>query len=1221
MGRFAAAAFVALAAMTGFAQAWPKLEALKQPLYDAVWAPQVVAVPFTHAGPESISVNDAGEIMTGGGLMIGGKRTQMSLVSRDCGLNWEKSVYRTDSWMPPKCPWTDYRLNVGGPGGDADKTKGFCWRLRKNAAGKYAVEHRSRVPGAVSYGHLRALPKNRRWLYVTSESHGVPGCVAVRHPSICISADDGATWRNVQITNIIDVVGFREPDKAQRWRVGCQEPDVVELNDGTLLLMTRASTDHHVFYFSKDGGDTWSEPRELPAFWSHNTMPFVMRLNDGRILAIWNNTQILPEMPTAAYPELGATAINGCWEWFFTNRDALHAAISEDDGRTWIGFREIALNDIRNREDYREVGNEFWSGNIDKSVHQEHAVELPGGKILVHYGQNEACQRLAVFDVKWLYETSRAEDLRRGTGNLSNFLYLKSLADGFAGWSGHCALNRIPGASMVREPDTDRNTRREALQICRVRDARLVSEKQGVVWNFPAAKRGEVEFECRIDGAGVLVSLCDHWINPCDWAIRERAMSAVDLTASQLGGNGLWKAVKVAWNLGDATVTLSVDGRETKARLRTEGFSPYGVSYLHLQTLAEGPDAKGTYIRWFKMRATDAPKVVSHRADNRTGFEFYQDVAVKKNGKDNAVNLYVVDASGDERQLTFGCHHDYCPALSPDGQTVYFSSTRAVDPAVHKGPYTDGAGIASVPLAGGTPRALVLCRTPGCACIDPTPSPDGAALVWAETADFRSSYRLMRAPLADFSKREPLTDEKMSAHSPKWIDEGTLEFVGYRAGDPGWMRYRMNLGNKALRRMGPADYASKPSGEKYVPVPKVAAKTVYQAPAFEKIALVDSYDFLTVFDLQKPASCSQVVDHVLLTGADSLLWRQQSGGMPRYLTAEENRTRIPWPNDKLRSPINSPSAIFTDLCLNLGYDHVLGGLDAIRARGKGAGIHYTWEEAHWSNSMLNQWTIEHPQFWGRTAAGNVWMGHASIAFPEVVEHRLRQIDELVAMGADTFYVDATCRCGGYSPAYDYVPPVLAEWKKLYGNEPVPSSRYDTRWFRLTSRFYHDFFRQMRARLDASGRKIRLIITTKEALGYEPLAGREGGTVGLYTLRNHGYDWVELAKAGVIDGVAVDTVSLHADKRDCFEETEEIYRGVKKVAGDLPVYFPVMNYNFGGWKSRPGYPEYAKLAKISNREAVARLIKLAKDCGGAGITMECVDYRNYESVADVIRDAR
>ena len=586
----------------GFAQEWPKLDAFKQPVYDAIWAPQVVAVPFTLAGPESISVNDVGEIMTGGGMMIGGKRTSMSLVSRDCGLNWEKSVYRPNSWAPPKCPWADYRLNVTGPGGDPDKTKGFCWRSRKNAEGKYEVDCRARVPGAVNYGHLRALAKNRRWLYVTSVRHGVPGCIAVRHPSICISADDGATWRNVQITNIIDVVGFREPDKAQRWRVGCQEPDVVELGDGTLVLMTRASTDHHVFYFSRDGGDTWSEPRELPAFWSHNTMPFVMRLADGRILAIWNNTQILPEMPTADYPELGKTAINGCWEWFFTNRDALHAAISEDDGRTWIGFREIALNDIRNREDYREVGNEFWSGNIDKSVHQEHAVELPGGKILVHYGQNEACQRLAMFDVKWLYEKNREEDLRGGTVNLSNFLYLKSLADGFAGWSGHCAMNRIPGAAMVREPDTGPKTNRECLQICRIRDERLVSEKQGVVWNFPAAKRGKVEFECRIDGAGVLVSLCDHWINPCDWAIADRAVFSAPLNASGLGGAGKWSVIAFAWDLDTSTVTVSCDRHEKQLPLKTTGFSPFGVSYLHLQTLAQEHDPKGAYFRWFRMR-------------------------------------------------------------------------------------------------------------------------------------------------------------------------------------------------------------------------------------------------------------------------------------------------------------------------------------------------------------------------------------------------------------------------------------------------------------------------------------------------------------------------------------------------------------------------------------------------------------------------------------------
>ena len=48
-------------------------------------------------------------------------------------------------------------------------------------------------------------------------------------------------------------------------------------------------------------------------------------------------------------------------------------------------------------------------------------------------------------------------------------------------------------------------------------------------------------------------------------------------------------------------------------------------------------------------------------------------------------------------------------------------------------------------------------------------------------------------------------------------------------------------------------------------------------------------------------------------------------------------------------------------------------------------------------------------------------------------------------------------------------------------------------------------------------------------------------------------------------------------------------------------------------------EWPKLAKISNREAVERLLKLAKDCGGSGITMECVDYGNYSpDVCEAIR---
>ena len=61
----------------------------------------------------------------------------------------------------------------------------------------------------------------------------------------------------------------------------------------------------------------------------------------------------------------------------------------------------------------------------------------------------------------------------------------------------------------------------------------------------------------------------------------------------------------------------------------------------------------------------------------------------------------------------------------------------------------------------------------------------------------------------------------------------------------------------------------------------------------------------------------------------------------------------------------------------------------------------------------------------------------------------------------------------------------------------------------------------------------------------------------------------------------------------------------------------MAYNF--WL-RPGYPEYAKRAKISETAAVWRLLELARDTGGDGITMEVVDASNYSpEVCKAIRD--
>ena len=260
----------------------------------------------------------------------------------------------------------------------------------------------------------------------------------------------------------------------------------------------------------------------------------------------------------------------------------------------------MALDPIRNRADFREYGNMPWREH-DKSVHQSQPMEMPDGKILLPYGQGAAA-RICIFDVAWLYETDRFDDFRYGLDGLSNHLYVKSLNGNIRGWSGHCAFNRVPGALLVREPDTNAYSKREALQICRVRDERLVSNRQGVAWNFPAGLKGKVELECRVDGEGFQLALCDRWFNPCDEFVGEEAALAVPVTAETLGGKGKWQVVRLSWDwsAGTAELSCSTNGVARALPLRTDGKSPFGPSYLHLQTLATGHDPKGAYFRSFR---------------------------------------------------------------------------------------------------------------------------------------------------------------------------------------------------------------------------------------------------------------------------------------------------------------------------------------------------------------------------------------------------------------------------------------------------------------------------------------------------------------------------------------------------------------------------------------------------------------------------------------------
>ena len=556
-------------------------------------APRVVAVP-PNCAARDMCVTADGEIRHYGWVWADGERRRVYIASRDNGENW--TMHRAAE--------RDVGAMVKSPyGGDW-----IYWRMRTGHKTEFV---RSKVgPGDENpevtdspWSHLelrQLLPmrSRRRWVAAFSDvACTKDGCY---NATVALSDDDGRSWRRIDLKPVAGVERMSCGDRRPHWfNNGC-EPSVAELKDGTLLLAARTSGPHAAFYRSTDGGETWSEGTPNPSFWQANTMPYLFRLRDGRLLFIWNNTQMLPTRDASEYPELDAMTLSGQWESVFTNRDVLHAAISEDDGRTWKGFREIILNPIRNASDFRELGNDPVQEH-DKSVHQTQAVELPDGKVLLALGQNVAARRIVKFDPDWLCETSRQDDFRHGLAGLSTHLYVKSLTGGWRGWAGHCAWNRAPGAMIVRDPDTDKNTVREVLQLCRIPDPRLVSDRQGIVWNFPAARKGRFETECRIDGEGFRLALTDHWINPCDETNPQRSPVVCEVTASRLG-RGMWCRLVCEWDSDAGRATLRAGERVIgEVKLRT--VPRFGLSYVHLQTLATSCDPKGAYFRSFSMSA------------------------------------------------------------------------------------------------------------------------------------------------------------------------------------------------------------------------------------------------------------------------------------------------------------------------------------------------------------------------------------------------------------------------------------------------------------------------------------------------------------------------------------------------------------------------------------------------------------------------------------------
>ncbi|HBC88693.1 MAG TPA: exo-alpha-sialidase [Lentisphaeria bacterium] len=565
-------------------------------------APQVVGIQPSNAFRDLVLLPD-GEIRHYGFK----SKKMIYITSHDCGLSWQE--FQLKKGCPGACaqsPWSGDWISLIDLHGyahefflDADAIglkKGFrIYRSSTGIDGKFT----STVVSDINYGAVRLplpLRSRKRWV-LPCHFRKKDG---THDLTVLYSDDDARTWKST----VLDTIPAHEaiaPHQGVRWQNYGVEPSIVELSDGKLWMIIRTSMDNHYQSFSDDGGETWTKP--VPSrFYATITMPTFFRLKDGRIILFWCNTTPLPELDHDKQPELVDWERQGYGEDVFTNRDAFHAAISEDDGKTWIGFREVLLNERRNDSDFRTSGGN--SDCVDKSVHQSQAYELPEGKVIVSAGQHSKCRRIVIFDPKWLYETERKDDFHLGLGDWCTFQFAKGIYGNFKGISGHCAYNRRPGAQLIPDPDGEP---REVLQIARHPDPRLVHEQQGAVWNFPAGKSGEVRISLRLKkgGQGIRICLMDRFFNPFDTVAKNYAQYSVEID-----GKGLVKGTKIVLktDVWHELIIKWTDSFKKEAKLRFGKKGPMlsaplvfpscnGISYLHMMSIADSADFAGVLIR------------------------------------------------------------------------------------------------------------------------------------------------------------------------------------------------------------------------------------------------------------------------------------------------------------------------------------------------------------------------------------------------------------------------------------------------------------------------------------------------------------------------------------------------------------------------------------------------------------------------------------------------
>src|SRR5207248_2700573 len=170
--------------------------------------------------------------------------------------------------------------------------------------------------------------------------------------------------------------------------------------------------------------------------------------------------------------------------------------------------------------------------------------------------------------------------------------------------------------------------------------------------------------------------------------------------------------------------------------------------------------------------------------------------------------------------------------------------------------------------------------------------------------------------------------------------------------------------------------------------------------------------------------------------------------------------------------------------------------------------------------LISDFSRDHPQFRWVKRSGTPYHSQMSFAFPEVREHKLGIIDELLGYDIDGLFIDwirtGDIRDNPQNDAsgvadYGYERPLVEEFKSKFGVDPYDVSNGDERWVRLRAEPQTQFMREMRARVTKKSKQTPLAVMVGHPWHYRGMGDKIDGS-----LRGLLLDVATWAKEGLID---------------------------------------------------------------------------------------------------------